>query len=63
MRDRAEYCGDPSEIDQLFPKSNLQLLCCRYWWLSNWEFENHAYPFWRLYYNIECGAKLIYNGK
>ena len=62
MRARSEYCGDPSEIEQLFPKSNLQLLCCHYWWLSNWEFENHAYPFWRLYYNVDIGAKLIFNG-
>jgi len=48
--------GDPSDILQLFPKYNLQLLCCRYWWLKQWEFQELAFPYWRIYYNAREGA-------
>ena len=50
--------GDPSDILQLFPKSNLQLLCCRYWCLKRWEFRELAFPYWRIYYNMQEGAFL-----
>lgn len=52
--------GDPSDILQLFPKLNLQLLCCRYWWLKNWEFRELSYPYWRIYYNKQEGASIIH---
>lgn len=55
--------GDPSDILQLFPKFNLQILCCRYWWLKNWEFKELSFPYWRLYRNMQSGASIIYNGK
>lgn len=54
--------GDPSDILQLFPKYNLQLLCCRFWWLKKWEFSELSFPYWRIYYNAQRGAHLIYNG-
>lgn len=54
--------GDPSDVLQLFPKYNLQLLCCRYWWLKNWEFRELSFPYWRIYYNSKRGAFLNYNG-
>lgn len=55
--------GDPSDILQLFPKYNLQLLCCRYWRLTNWEFRELSFPYWRIYYNSNKGAFMSYKGK
>lgn len=54
--------GDPSDILQLFPQYNIQLLCCRYWWLTKWEFKELSYPYWRIYKNNTEGAVLISNG-
>lgn len=54
--------GDPSDILQLFPKYNLQLLCCRYWRLTKWEFRELSFPYWRIYYNSNKGASINYNG-
>lgn len=53
--------GDPSDVLQLFPQINLQLLCCRYWWLKNWEFGELSYPYWRIYWNLMPGATIISN--
>lgn len=55
--------GDPSEIQQLFPRFNLQLLCCRYWWLQRWEFRELSFPYWRIYHNTREGAKITFQGK
>lgn len=55
------YNGDPSEIVQSFPKLRLQLLCCRLWWLKNWEHKELSYPYWRIYYNRQSGGSIIYN--
>ncbi len=55
--------GDPSDILQLFPKYNLQLLCCRYWWLQKWEFMELSFPYWRIYHNDQPGAVIINSGK
>ncbi len=54
--------GDPSDILQLFPSYNLQLLCCRYWWLKKWEFKELSYPYWRVYFNMQKGAYINYKG-
>lgn len=54
--------GDPSDVLQLFPRYNLQILCCRYWWLKKWEFKELAYPYWRIYYNKRAGAQITHNG-
>ncbi|BDD02048.1 AraC family transcriptional regulator [Persicobacter psychrovividus] len=55
--------GDPAEIEQLFPNYDLQIHCCRYWWLQNWEFEELSFPYWRVYYNNHQGAVIIQNEK
>ncbi len=55
--------GDPSDILQIFPHYNLQLHCCRYWWLQNWEFKELSFPYWRIYYNSYPGAVVIFEGK
>ena len=55
--------GDPSDVLQLFPSYNLQLLCCRFWWLNNWEFRELSFPYWRIYRNTKAGASIIYNGQ
>ncbi|MDO5570569.1 MAG: AraC family transcriptional regulator [Bacteroidales bacterium] len=62
MKDNKEtYKGDPSELVQYFPKFNLQLLCCRYWWLKNWEYPQLDFPFWRVYYNSKKGGFIKYD--
>lgn len=50
------YTGDPSDIIQFFPKFNLQIHCCRYWWIKHWEHESLSFPFWRIYNNDQKGA-------
>ncbi len=55
--------GDPSDILQLFPSYNIQLLCCRFWWLKNWEFRELSFPYWRIYRNTKKGASITYNNK
>ena len=55
--------GDPSNVVQLFPNYNIQLLCCRHWWLQNWEHTELSFPYWRIYHNNKEGAKVIYNEK
>lgn len=55
------YTGDPSEIIQSFPKFNLQVHCCRYWWIKNWEHKNLSFPYWRIYNNVQQGAFMEYN--
>lgn len=57
------YTGDPSEIIQSFPKFNLQMHCCRYWWIKNWEHKNLSFPYWRIYNNVQKGAFMEYNGQ
>lgn len=54
--------GDPSDIVQWFPTFNLKLHCCRYWWLTKWEFSELAFPYWRIYHNDYSGAIISYNG-
>ena len=53
--------GDPSDVIQLFPNYNIQLLCCRHWWLEQWEHTELSFPYWRVYHNNKEGAKIIYN--
>ena len=57
------YTGDPSEIIQSFPKVNIQMHCCRYWWIKNWEHTNLSFPYWRIYNNVQKGAFMEYNGQ
>lgn len=55
--------GDPSDVLQLFPRFNLQVLCCRYWWLKRWEFRELSYPYWRVYHNSREGAVINFDGR
>jgi len=55
--------GDPSDIIQFFPNINIELLCCRYWWLNHWEYNELAYPYWRIYNNKFNGAIIQHKGK
>ncbi|MDR1097842.1 MAG: helix-turn-helix domain-containing protein [Tannerella sp.] len=54
------YTGDPSEIIQSFPLFNLQMHCCRYWWIKNWEHKRLSFPFWRIYSNKQKGGFIEY---
>ncbi|WP_372751899.1 helix-turn-helix domain-containing protein [Labilibaculum sp.] len=55
--------GDPSDVLQWFPNYNINLHCCRYWWLQNWEFNELSFPYWRIYHNSYKGAVLLYNSE
>ena len=55
--------GDPSNISQLFSGLNINLLCCRFWWLKNWESRNMSFPYWRIYWNKSSGAVISFAGK
>ena len=55
--------GDPSDVFQVFPHYELQLLCCRYWWLRHWEFAELSYPYWRVYHNSTSGAVITFDGR
>jgi len=54
---------DPSIIKQHFASINFKIHCCRYWKLSEWEFNNLSFPFWRLYYNTIGGASIIHDNE
>ena len=53
--------GDPSSRIQEFQEVLPKLLCCRYWWISEWKSQQMAFPFWRLYWNKSGQAKVVYN--
>ncbi|HEY3389370.1 MAG TPA: AraC family transcriptional regulator [Prolixibacteraceae bacterium] len=55
--------GDPSNIPQIFSGLNINLLCCRFWWLKNWESRNMSFPYWRIYWNKSCGGIISFAGK
>jgi AraC-like DNA-binding protein len=55
--------GDPSSIAQQFSRLNINIICCRYWWLKHWESTHMAFPYWRLYWNKNEGAFVSFNGK
>ena len=54
---------DPSDIKQEITPINLQVHCCRYWKLTEWEFQNLSVPFWRIYYNTKQGANVSFENK
>ena len=53
---------DPSESIQSFTDIHIQLHCCRYWMLTEWECTNLDFPFWRIYHNGIEGASILYKG-
>ncbi len=60
LSDRLKY--DPSDQRQTFSDLAIQLHCCHYWMILEWECNNLASPFWRLYYNTMGDASVIYKG-
>lgn len=55
--------ADPSAVKQHFSAINVRIHCCRYWKLSEWEFKNMSFPFWRIYYNTIEGACVYFGHK
>ncbi len=55
--------GDPSNIPQLFSGLNINLLCCRFWWLKNWESRDMSFPYWRIYWNKSYGGIISFAGQ
>ncbi len=52
--------GDPSAVRQHFPVYNLKLLCCRFWALKRWEYQDLSFPYWRVYHNRQEGATMFW---
>jgi AraC-like DNA-binding protein len=52
--------GDPSTHQQTFEKLKINILCCRYWWLEDWQSQEMTFPYWRLYWNKNYGANVFY---
>ena len=53
--------GDPSSSIQEFQEILPRLLCCRYWWMSEWKSQQMSFPYWRLYWNRSGRAWVVYN--
>jgi AraC-like DNA-binding protein len=53
--------GDPSSRIQEFQEVLPRLLCCRYWWMSEWKSRHMSFPYWRFYWNRSGHAKVVYN--
>jgi len=53
--------GDPSSRVQEFQEILPRLLCCRYWWMSEWKSQQMSFPYWRLYWNRSGRAWVVYN--
>jgi len=53
--------GDPSSRVQEFREILPRLLCCRYWWMSEWKSQQMSFPYWRLYWNRSGRAWVVYN--
>jgi AraC-like DNA-binding protein len=52
--------GDPSSIQQSFEKIEMNVHCCRYWWLRRWRHQRLSFPYWRLYWNKIEGAFVFF---
>jgi AraC-like DNA-binding protein len=55
--------GDPSDIKQVLFPLHLQIWCCRYWQLSQWECNQMTFPYWRLYWNKTDNGEISYLDK
>lgn len=55
--------GDPSSIQQSFEMMDINVHCCRYWWLRRWRHQRLSYPYWRLYWNKTGGAYVYFEEK
>ncbi|MEZ5072640.1 MAG: AraC family transcriptional regulator [Bacteroidales bacterium] len=52
--------GDPSPLSQSFRQVLPKVLCCRYWWMSEWSSRKMSFPYWRLYWNPSGRARVVY---
>ena len=52
--------GDPSNIQQSFENIDLNVHCCRYWWMKQWKHQRLSFPYWRLYWNKIPGAYVFF---
>jgi len=52
--------GDPSDIKQVLFPLHLQIWCCRYWQLNQWECNQMTFPYWRLYWNKTDNGEISY---
>ncbi len=55
--------GDPSSIQQSFEKIDINVHCCRYWWMKRWRHQRLSYPYWRLYWNKTAGGYVYFEEK
>ena len=55
--------GDPSKVAQMFTLLSLKIWCCRYWCLFEWECNDAAFPYWRIYWNKNYGGIITHQGK
>ncbi len=55
--------GDPSDIKQVLFPLHLQIWCCHYWQLSQWECNDMSFPFWRLYWNKTGMGEISFRDK
>ncbi len=60
---RKNTLGDPSTVEQIFTKVSLEIWCCRYWCLREWECNETAFPYWRIYWNKNEGGVISYQEK
>jgi len=54
---------DPWEIKQEITDFNIEIHCCRYWMLSEWECENLSLPSWRIYHSRTGGSFVRFGGE
>jgi len=52
--------GDPSDIKQVLFPLHLQIWCCRFWLLSQWECNQMTFPYWRLYWNKSNNGEIYF---
>jgi AraC-like DNA-binding protein len=55
--------GDPSNIQQSFENIDLNVHCCRYWWMKEWKHQRLSFPYWRLYWNKIPGAFVFFENR
>lgn len=55
--------GDPSDVKQVLSPLHLQIWCCRYWHLTQWECNEMSFPFWRLYWNRTSNGEISFGGQ
>ncbi len=55
--------GDPSSILQSFENLDINVHCCRYWWMKQWKHQRLSFPYWRLYWNKTPGAFVFFENQ